>query len=62
MRVCTCACVCVQDKDGDGKVSLQDFLLTIRTETLLIEAFGPCLPCTEDTEEFSSIMFSTEEC
>ncbi len=50
----------VQDKDGDGKVSLQDFLQTIRTETLLIEAFGPCLPCTEDTEGFSEIMFDTE--
>lgn len=45
------------DHDKDSKVSLEDFKTTIDKERLLIEAFGPCLPCTNDVEAFSSGVF-----
>ena len=48
----------MQDQDHDSKVSLEDFNATIVKETLLIEAFGPCLPTREDVEKFCSRAFS----
>ncbi|XP_078209662.1 calaxin isoform X4 [Callithrix jacchus] len=32
------------DHDHDGKLSFADYELAVRKETLLLEAFGPCLP------------------
>ncbi|NXK59927.1 EFCB1 protein, partial [Sylvietta virens] len=34
----------LQDYDHDGKLSFADFERAVREETLLLEAFGPCLP------------------
>jgi hypothetical protein len=33
-----------QDHDHDGKLSFADYEKAVREETLLLEAFGPCLP------------------
>ena len=33
-----------QDHDHDGKLSFADYERAVREETLLLEAFGPCLP------------------
>lgn len=33
-----------QDHDHDGKLSFSDYEQAVREETLLLEAFGPCLP------------------
>ena len=46
-----------QDEDHDSKVSLEDFHASIVKETLLIEAFGPCLPTREDVEKFCNRVF-----
>ncbi|XP_037658812.1 EF-hand calcium-binding domain-containing protein 1 isoform X5 [Choloepus didactylus] len=35
------------DCDHDGKLSFADYEQAVREETLLLEAFGPCLPDTE---------------
>ncbi|NXU19962.1 EFCB1 protein, partial [Pardalotus punctatus] len=32
------------DHDHDGKLSFEDFEKAVRDESLLLEAFGPCLP------------------
>ncbi|KAF6099159.1 EF-hand calcium binding domain 1 [Phyllostomus discolor] len=32
------------DHDHDGKLSFSDYEQAVREETLLLEAFGPCLP------------------
>ncbi|XP_055455168.1 calaxin isoform X2 [Psammomys obesus] len=32
------------DQDHDGKLSFADYEKSVREETLLLEAFGPCLP------------------
>ena len=47
-----------QDQDHDSKVSLEDFNASIVKETLLIEAFGPCLPTREDVEKFCDGVFT----
>ena len=32
------------DYDKDGRISHQDFLVTVNQDSLMLEAFGPCLP------------------
>ena len=32
------------DYDKDGRISHQDFLVTVSQDSLMLEAFGPCLP------------------
>ena len=32
------------DFDKDGKISYQDFLLAVNQDSLMLEAFGTCLP------------------
>ena len=37
------------DDDKDGKVSFADFDITVKSEPLMLEAFGPCLPTSKVT-------------
>ena len=53
-----CMHIFPQDQDHDSKVSLEDFNASIVKETLLIEAFGPCLPTREDVEKFCDGVFT----
>jgi hypothetical protein len=32
------------DKDGNGRLSLEDYKLSVKEDSLLLEALGPCLP------------------
>merc|ERR1740128_80828 len=32
------------DQDKDGKISFSDFETTVKADSLMMEAFGPCLP------------------
>ena len=32
------------DYDKDGRINHQDFLVTVNQDSLMLEAFGPCLP------------------
>jgi len=34
----------LQDLDHDGRLSYQDYSEAVKSEPLLLEAFGPCLP------------------
>ena len=47
----------MQDIDHDSKVSLEDYMTSIRQETLLIEGFGPCLPTSDDVNKFCALIF-----
>ncbi len=40
------------DLDKDGRVSFGDWQATIKAESLLLEAFGPCLPSKKAAEVF----------
>ena len=40
------------DVDHDGKISFEDYEATIKEEPLLLEAFGQCLPTTENITAF----------
>ncbi|XP_073831852.1 calaxin [Musca autumnalis] len=44
------------DVDKDGKVSLEDFMTTVTTQPLLIEAFGQCLPTDSAIVSFFSTL------
>lgn len=33
-----------QDYDKDGRLSIEDYATAVKNDTLLLEAFGPCLP------------------
>lgn len=53
-----------QDHDHDGKLSFADYEQAVREETLLLEAFGPCLPdpvtaCVHRTETKASYRSSS---
>ena len=41
------------DVDHDGRLSYDDFHATVMDDSLLLEAFGPCLPDEVATKEFS---------
>ncbi|XP_050430665.1 calaxin-like [Adelges cooleyi] len=46
------------DHDNDSKLSFEDFSSSVNHQTLLLEAFGQCLPSREASEKFlSSITF-----
>lgn len=45
------------DRDHDGKLSFADYEQAVREETLLLEAFGPCLPDPKKQMEFESQVF-----
>nr|XP_054102315.1 calaxin isoform X2 [Callithrix jacchus] len=45
------------DHDHDGKLSFADYELAVRKETLLLEAFGPCLPDPKSQMEFEAQVF-----
>ncbi|XP_058429978.1 calaxin isoform X2 [Marmota monax] len=45
------------DYDHDGKLSFADYEKAVREETLLLEAFGPCLPDPKSQMEFESQVF-----
>ena len=59
--------VAPQDHDHDGKLSFADYEQAVREETLLLEAFGPCLPdpkvtaCVHRTETKTSYRSSSPE-
>ncbi|XP_033097882.1 EF-hand calcium-binding domain-containing protein 1-like [Anneissia japonica] len=40
------------DGDRDGRLSLQDFASAVREDSLLLEAFGQCLPAPEIKDRF----------
>ena len=40
------------DKDKDGKVSFEDWTITVTSEPLMMEAFGPCLPTDRNSSAF----------
>ncbi|XP_054985337.1 calaxin isoform X2 [Sorex araneus] len=42
------------DRDHDGKLSFADYEGAVREETLLLEAFGPCLPDPKSQMEFEA--------
>lgn len=48
----------LQDFDHDSKVSLEDYITSIKKEPLLIEGFGPCLPSPDDVTRFNTLIFS----
>uniref|UniRef100_A0A8C9NSY0 EF-hand calcium binding domain 1 n=1 Tax=Spermophilus dauricus TaxID=99837 RepID=A0A8C9NSY0_SPEDA len=43
--------------NDDGKISFADYEKAVREETLLLEAFGPCLPDPKSQMEFESQVF-----
>ncbi|XP_032755688.1 EF-hand calcium-binding domain-containing protein 1 isoform X2 [Rattus rattus] len=45
------------DHDHDGKLSFVDYETAVREETLLLEAFGPCLPDPKRQMEFEAQVF-----
>nr|XP_033787034.1 EF-hand calcium-binding domain-containing protein 1 [Geotrypetes seraphini] len=45
------------DHDHDSKVSYDDFQKSVKEETLLLEAFGPCLPDTKNILAFERQAF-----
>ncbi|XP_040117116.1 EF-hand calcium-binding domain-containing protein 1 isoform X2 [Oryx dammah] len=45
------------DHDHDGKLSFADYEQAVREETLLLEAFGPCLPDPKSQKEFEAQVF-----
>ncbi|XP_010598935.1 calaxin isoform X1 [Loxodonta africana] len=45
------------DHDHDGKLSFADYEQAVREETLLLEAFGPCLPDPKSQMEFEAQVF-----
>ncbi|XP_064560368.1 calaxin [Zonotrichia leucophrys gambelii] len=45
------------DYDRDGKLSFTDFEKAVRDESLLLEAFGPCLPDLKSTMSFEQKIF-----
>ncbi|XP_051046904.1 calaxin [Phodopus roborovskii] len=45
------------DQDHDGKLSFSDYEKAVREETLLLEAFGPCLPDPKSQMEFEAQVF-----
>ncbi|KAI5944012.1 calaxin isoform X1 [Manis javanica] len=45
------------DYDHDGKLSFADYEQAVREETLLLEAFGPCLPDPKSQMEFEAQVF-----
>ncbi|PKU40976.1 ef-hand calcium-binding domain-containing protein 1 [Limosa lapponica baueri] len=45
------------DYDHDGKLSFMDFEKAVRDETLLLEAFGPCLPDLKSSMAFEEKTF-----
>ncbi|XP_025778369.1 EF-hand calcium-binding domain-containing protein 1 [Puma concolor] len=45
------------DHDHDGKLSFSDYEQAVREETLLLEAFGPCLPDPKSEMEFEAQVF-----
>nr|XP_048308415.1 EF-hand calcium-binding domain-containing protein 1 isoform X4 [Myodes glareolus] len=45
------------DQDHDGKLSYTDYENAVREETLLLEAFGPCLPDPKRQMEFEAQVF-----
>eukprot|EP00116_Pleurobrachia_bachei_P007100 sb/3467362/ len=40
------------DHDHDNRLSMDDFMKSVKEEDLLLEAFGPCLPDTKYREKF----------
>jgi hypothetical protein len=44
------------DRDRDGKISLQDFQTAVREESLLMEAFGQCLPTGSACRSFMATL------
>ncbi|XP_071943765.1 calaxin-like isoform X2 [Antedon mediterranea] len=47
------------DIDRDGRISLQDFQAAVKEESLLLEAFGQCLPAPETKKKFE-VMFESK--
>ncbi|KAM6216055.1 calaxin isoform 1-T1 [Rhynchocyon petersi] len=45
------------DHDHDGKLSFADYEQAVKEETLLLEAFGPCLPDPKSQMEFEAQVF-----
>lgn len=44
------------DHDHDGRISVEDFEKSIRDDSLLLEAFGPCLPSDEQAEQYLELL------
>jgi hypothetical protein len=44
------------DTDRDGKISFQDFQTAVRGESLLMEAFGQCLPTDRACRSFMATL------
>ena len=40
------------DHDRDGRLSFADFEISVKSENLLLESFGPCLPNTKYATKF----------
>ncbi|XP_037552295.1 EF-hand calcium-binding domain-containing protein 1 [Nematolebias whitei] len=47
------------DADGDGRVSFEDFQAAVKRSSLLLEAFGPCLPDASPVEKFEQQVFTS---
>ena len=43
----------IQDHDHDNRLSMDDFMKSVKEEDLLLEAFGPCLPDTKVNTDLS---------
>lgn len=46
------------DKDRDGKISFLDFQTALMEESLLMEAFGQCLPTDRACRSFMTTLCS----
>jgi hypothetical protein len=46
------------DADRDGKISFQDFQTAVTEESLLLEAFGQCLPSENACQTFMATLNS----
>jgi len=50
------------DHDHDNRLSMDDFMKSVKEEDLLLEAFGPCLPDTKYREKFLADLESGSVC
>lgn len=49
------------DLDKDGRICYEDFEETVKSEPLLLEAFGTCLPRERQLDSFMKIILDRPE-
>ena len=49
------------DLDKDGRICFGDFEETVKSEPLLLEAFGPCLPSSLRLDQFLKQVLKRQE-